>query len=264
LDYSYLSASNGSGDAALMHVTAPRIVGATTISVDSVVNVPAKFIATSGTLLSTGLIDPTTKVDFYGYINSGSLVIEGFMPGNTDLGNTSGQIVVIKPNTGHMDELVALAQVAHNDDGSLKQAVLAALYPIGSIFTATVGTNPNTLLGFGTWVAFAQGQVMVGIAPTGTFTSAGVANGSESVNLAHNHATDVQGAHSHSGTTSNGNYNGGASNVLTQSTAYSPPGHNHTFGTDVQGAHSHNITNALGATSVIQPSITVYIWNRTA
>ena len=38
-DYDYLPASNGSGDAALMHVTVTRTTGATTISVDSVVNV---------------------------------------------------------------------------------------------------------------------------------------------------------------------------------------------------------------------------------
>ena len=264
MDYSYLSASNGSGDAALMHVTAPRSIGATALVVDTVVNVPVKFIATSGTLLSTGLIDPATKVDFYGHVDSGELVIEGFEPGSSDLGNTTGQIVVIKPNTAHTDKLVSLARVSHNDDGTVKAAALAGLYPIGSVYISTVNTNPATLLGFGTWVAFAAGKVLVGVATSGTFSTPGASNGAESVNLSHNHSTDAQGAHSHSGTTSNGNYNGGASNVLTQATSFSPPGHNHTFGTDVQGLHGHNISSSLGATSVIQPSLTVYIWNRTA
>ena len=37
------------------------------------------------------------------------------------------------------------------------------LYPVGSIYTnASSATNPATLLGFGTWAAFAAGRVMVG------------------------------------------------------------------------------------------------------
>ena len=264
MDYSYLSVSDGSGDAALMHITADRLTGATTIEVDGVTNVPDKFIATYGTLLSTGLLDPTTKCDFYGHVDSGTLIIEGFEPGSTDVGNTEGQVVVIKPNTSWANEMVSLAQVAHNDDGSIKNAVLAALYPVGSLFLATVATNPHDLLGFGTWVAYATGQALVGIEPSGTFSTPGQTQGVETQNLTHNHTTDVQGAHSHSGTTSNGNYNGGASNVLTQATSYTPPGHNHTFGTDVQGNHSHNVGNALAVTSIIQPSVTIYVWNRTA
>lgn len=41
--------------------------------------------------------------------------------------------------------------------------LLASVYPVGSIYTnATNNTNPGTLLGFGTWVAFGAGRVMVG------------------------------------------------------------------------------------------------------
>ena len=41
---------------------------------------------------------------------------------------------------------------------------LADVYPVGSIYiNAAVATNPGTLLGFGTWVAFGAGRVMVGI-----------------------------------------------------------------------------------------------------
>ena len=39
----------------------------------------------------------------------------------------------------------------------------ALVYPVGSIyFNAAVATNPNTLLGFGTWAAYG-GRVMVGV-----------------------------------------------------------------------------------------------------
>jgi len=40
--------------------------------------------------------------------------------------------------------------------------VNALTYPVGSIYTSVVSTNPNTLLGVGTWVAFAAGRVMAG------------------------------------------------------------------------------------------------------
>lgn len=41
--------------------------------------------------------------------------------------------------------------------------LLKALYPIGTIYTSITSTNPNTLFGFGTWVAFGAGRVMVGL-----------------------------------------------------------------------------------------------------
>ena len=43
-------------------------------------------------------------------------------------------------------------------------AAKLALYPVGTIYTqVAVSTNPATLLGFGTWIAYATGRVMVGI-----------------------------------------------------------------------------------------------------
>ena len=36
-------------------------------------------------------------------------------------------------------------------------------YPVGSIYTAVVSTNPATLLGVGTWSAFGSGRVLVGV-----------------------------------------------------------------------------------------------------
>lgn len=44
--------------------------------------------------------------------------------------------------------------------------VLAAAWPVGSIYEAVVSTNPATLLGLGTWVAFGTGRVTVGIDAT--------------------------------------------------------------------------------------------------
>lgn len=101
-DYDYLPASNGSGDAPLMHLMSNRAHGATVFTVDSVTNVPAKFIATVGDLLATNFIDPATKNDFKGHVSGSTLVLDGWEPGSADPagGNTSGQVIVIKPNTG--------------------------------------------------------------------------------------------------------------------------------------------------------------------
>ena len=126
-DYGFLSASGGSGDAALMHITAVRLTGASIITVDTVVNVPANFIGTYGTLLSTGLIDPVTKCDFKGHISGATLVIDSFMPGSVDTGNlASGQVVIIKPNTPAQNDMVTLAKVAHNNDGTIKNGAVSA------------------------------------------------------------------------------------------------------------------------------------------
>jgi len=43
------------------------------------------------------------------------------------------------------------------------QAALQLIYPVGSIYTnASNATNPATLFGFGTWVAFGAGRVLIG------------------------------------------------------------------------------------------------------
>lgn len=100
MDYDFLDASNGAGDAALMHVTQDRIAGSTTIKVDTVTNVPQKFIATYGTLGPDGFMTAASKRDFRGHLSGADLIIDAFEPGNADNGNTGGQIVIIKPNTG--------------------------------------------------------------------------------------------------------------------------------------------------------------------
>lgn len=107
LDNTYLKVSDGGGDAAMMHVINPRSINATTISVDTVANVPEKFIATYGELLPSGFIDPATAVNFYGRLSGSDLEIDGFLPGTTDNGNSVGDVVVIRPNTFWANQLVS-------------------------------------------------------------------------------------------------------------------------------------------------------------
>lgn len=104
-DYEYLPASNGSGDAALMHIQSDRTALATLIDVDTVTNVPAKFIGTWGTLGSDGKITLATKRDFKGHVSGADIIIDAMCPGNTDGGNTTGQVIIVKPNT-HWSNLI--------------------------------------------------------------------------------------------------------------------------------------------------------------
>lgn len=61
---------------------------------------------------------------------------------------------------------VALANVtglqAALDTKTTQAAALLAVYPVGSVYTSVVATNPSTLFG-GNWEAFGAGRVMVGL-----------------------------------------------------------------------------------------------------
>jgi hypothetical protein len=146
-DYNYLSASDGSGDASLMHLTANRAHGATVYTVDSIIGVPANFIATCGTLLSTGFIDPTTKVDFKGHTSGSTLVIDAFEAGSTDPagGNTSGQVIVIKPTTGWANRVATFIQNA-TGFGTPEAHTTSSIVNSGSITTGSL-SNTGTYTG---------------------------------------------------------------------------------------------------------------------
>ena len=64
------------------------------------------------------------------------------------------------------------------------------MYPVGSIyFNAAVATNPATLLGFGTWVAFGAGKVLVGLdAADADFDTLEETGGAKTVDASHAHA----------------------------------------------------------------------------
>ncbi len=139
-DYQYLPVSNGDGDASLMHLDSNRSIGSTVYNVDSVVNVPTDFIGSAGNLLASGFLDPTTKTDFKGHVSGDTLVIDGFEPGSTDRGNTSGQVVIIKPNTGWANRVATFIMNATNNGTPEPHHV--------SVLTAT-GVTTGTLTASG-------------------------------------------------------------------------------------------------------------------
>lgn len=156
---------------------------------------------------------------------------------------------------------------------------LPQTWPIGSIFVSAVSTNPAVMLGYGTWVTFGAGKVIVGLDGTDVdFTTAEQTGGTKtSVISAHtatavaNHVFTQPAAH--------------ANHVVTQAAAHTQvatkqgaaAGNVITVGTHSGGAvdaHSVHVSGAVDAhaitqpathtaPSVVQPYVVCYFWKRT-
>jgi hypothetical protein len=144
-------------------------------------------------------------------------------------------------------------------------ATLQDVYPIGSIYmNASNGTNPVSLLGFGTWVAFGAGRVPIGVG--GGFTAGAQGGNADSTLPIHSHggSADAVGNHSH------GYYRQNQSSYLTRSAGSSPAIYYayEASTTDGAGAHSHTLSILNAGSSPTntnyQPYIVVYMWQRTA
>ena len=171
------------------------------------------------------------------------------------------------PTTGDNDTSVATT--------AFVQAAVNALYPVGSIYTnAAVSTNPNTLLGFGTWTAFGSGKVLVGVDAGDTaFDTLGETGGSkDAITVSHTHtisgstgAMSANEAHTHTVGVSlytvdaavGGNSFAGYFGSTTTSSANLA----HTHGA---GTLANSTTGSSGTNANLQPYITVYMWRRTA
>lgn len=139
--------------------------------------------------------------------------------------------------------------------------VLAAAYPVGSIYMSTVSTTPATLFGFGTWAALAAGQMLLG---AGGGYTAGTTGGSATTTLttanmpSHNHTINDPG-HAHADT-----------GVVGVFGTTSGPDSVQTFtGTHSTSSAFTNITSTNTAGSgtsftTISPYLVVYMWQRTA
>jgi hypothetical protein len=152
------------------------------------------------------------------------------------------------------------------------QSALRTLYPIGSIYiNAGVTTNPGTLLGFGTWVAFGAGRVMVGLNGSDTlFDTLEETGGSkDAVVVSHTHtatSTVTDPGHRHPYTMGTGEHNvafNGANNTpaSTSPTATSFTGF---VSTGITVSTTNSTTGSSGTNANLQPYITVAMWKRTA
>jgi len=149
---------------------------------------------------------------------------------------------------------------------------LQAAYPVGSIYMSTVATNPNTLFGFGTWVTFGTGRML--ISQDGSTYTAGSTGGSATTTL----ITANLPSHSHSATstvTDPGHLHaiGRAYQITAQSSGptvadFADQGFavqsTQTNTTGITVATTIGNTGSGTAISTISPYIAVYMWNRTA
>jgi len=154
---------------------------------------------------------------------------------------------------------------------------LQSAYPVGSIYMSTVATSPATLFGFGTWVTFGTGRML--ISQDGSTYTAGSTGGAATTTLSttnlpsHNHsATSVSNTsdpgHSHNSGAGSGFLSNGGSEQLAG-------GNNLNFARPTTTASavtglSVSTTTTIGNTgsgtafNTISPYIAVYMWNRTA
>lgn len=123
-----------------------------------------------------------------------------------------------------------------------------SLYPVGSLYlNATSETNPNILLGFGTWEQIAQGKTLIGVDTEDTdFSTVGKTGGSKTKTLGLEHMPQ---------------------NLYVD--AETTNGTNNKWIGETQLSNWCNRINwyrndaAQESVSIVQPYITVYIWKRT-
>ena len=124
-------------------------------------------------------------------------------------------------------------------------------YPVGSIYTSILTTNPATLLGMGTWSAFGGGRVLVGqISSDSDFNLAEETGGAKTDS--HTLTTSEIPAHTHYSGWRTGTGDGSAGQY---GTLHEGPSSVNTGSTGGGAAHTHDI---------VQPYIVVYFWKRTA
>ena len=153
------------------------------------------------------------------------------------------------------------------------QAAISAAYPVGSIYISTIATNPATTFGFGTWVEFGAGKVLVGqdTGDTAFDTLEETGGSKDAVVVSHTHTTTAAGAAtgtlqnveepfgSATGIVSLSNqgqayYGGTGSTAYNRTATISVPDHTH----DV------NSTGVSGTNANLQPYVVVKMWKRTA
>jgi hypothetical protein len=181
--------------------------------------------------------DMQTGSDADNYVVGGNLSVTGTTT-LTGVATATTQIVA--------DDSTKLATTA------FVKSALAIMYPVGSIYTATVSTNPNTLFGFGTWVAFGAGRVLLGAG--GGYTAGDTGGSANAVNVSHTH-TITDAGHVHT-------------SVIANSTAQAGSG---AVGSVVAGGSTSSATTGItidsagvsGTNANLQPYIVVYIWQRT-
>ena len=205
------------------------------------------------------LLDGTTAI-------APNLTEGAWKVGGTSIVATGAEINRLDGVTGDLQPQI--------DDINTELSALTAIiqnqiYPIGSIYTNAIdATNPSALLGFGTWVRFGQGRVLVsqdGSNPL--FDVAEEIGGSyNAVNVSHTHTATssvIDPGHRHE-IPVRANNSGGQPYAEDASSSGYIQTFTSTATTGVTVSTSIASAGESGANKNIQPYITVYMWKRTA
>jgi len=136
---------------------------------------------------------------------------------------------------------------------------------VGAIYSATVATNPATLLGFGTWTAFGAGRVMLGAGTGGggTYTAGATGGSKDAITVSHTHtatSTVTDPGHNHTLSYSTQLLGGGPFGALVQTSSTNTS----TSTTGITVATTVASSGSSGTDANLQPYIVVYMWERTA
>jgi hypothetical protein len=243
-------------------------------------NMFIELTGTGGT--NTNLIVPANKKLYYIYNNTSSGQVTVKVSGLTGVSVINGSKVTLvcngtdivaannyvntaltgiptAPTASVGTNTTQVATTAFVQAAATPLATIAdTLYPVGSIYTSTVSTNPASLFGVGTWVSFGAGRVLIG---NGGGYSAGTTGGSaDAIVVSHTHtATITDPSHTHTvvGSSTQVGLSGGPTPFAAVTGV--------TTSAAVTGISVANSTSGVSGTNAnLQPYIVVYMWNRTA
>jgi hypothetical protein len=215
-------------------------------------------------------VDATSFSGILPVANGGTGVATSTGTGNTVLSTSPTLVTPVlgTPTSGTLDNCTSNTETFGTNNTQLAttafvQAALQALHPVGSIYTSTSATNPGTSFGFGTWVAYGAGRVLIG---DGGGYSAGATGGSaDAVVVSHNHTasssvTDPGHAHTYDRPLGQVGYTQGGS----QSVPYPSSTSTGSAFTSITVTTTNTAAGVSGTNANLQPYVVVYMWNRTA
>lgn len=139
----------------------------------------------------------------------------------------------------------------------------AQAYPVGAVFISVVSTNPATLLGYGTWTAFATGKMLIGIDSGDTdFDTVEETGGAKT----HTLTESEMPSHRHIEGIPRDNYGSDPATYSLLSSGDSPDSTKYEHYTGYTGGTGATETSA-GTTQAhenMPPYIVTYMWKRTA
>lgn len=173
------------------------------------------------------------------------------------------QLIQAHFNANYSNGAPRIAPHSHNGIDNLKinaadiNGSLTFQFPIGAVYINVTNVNPNTELGYGTWVSLGSGQVLVGYASGDPdFGTIGATGGAKTVTLTNtqipSHAHTFQRTAVGFTTQSNGGANTGTTGAGSATVA----GVTLFANTDLDGGD--------GSHTNLQPFVVVAFWKRTA